>query len=111
MIQWPEPMRKELRRARVTRRIEGGNPGKYRSESPEGVEVGQDDPMTVKDRLYNRLFRDMRRRSPHWRMRSPSDEGWDNTTHPERGPLGTGGCTASKVRTQWRNSLTLVDAA
>ena len=20
-----------------------------------------------------------------------SDEGWDNTTHPERGPLGTGG--------------------
>ena len=99
MIQWPEPMRKELRRARVTRRIEGGNPGKYSSESPEGVEVGQDDPMTVKDRLYNRLFRDMRRRSPHWRMRSPSDEGWDNTTHPERGPLGTGGCTASKART------------
>ena len=47
--------------------------------------------MNVEDRLYNRVTREMRRRSPHWRMRSPSVEGWDNTTHRERGPLGTGG--------------------
>ena len=29
---------------RGSRRIEGGNTGKYSSESPEGVEVRQDDP-------------------------------------------------------------------
>ena len=47
--------------------------------------------MNVKDRLYNREVREVRRRSPHWRMRSLSEEGRDNITHPERGPLGTGG--------------------
>ena len=47
--------------------------------------------MNLKDRLYNREVREVRRRSPHWRMRSPSEEGRDNITHPERGPLGTGG--------------------
>ena len=49
--------------------------------------------MNVEDHLYNRMTREMRWRSPHWRMRSPSVEGWDNTTHLERGPLGTGGET------------------
>ena len=35
----------ELRRThRGSRRIEGGNTQQYRSESPEGLEVGQDDP-------------------------------------------------------------------
>ncbi len=29
---------------RGSRRIEGGNTRKYSSESPEGLEVGQDDP-------------------------------------------------------------------
>jgi hypothetical protein len=33
----------------------------------------------------------MKRRSPDWRMRSPSDEGRDNRTLLERGPLGSGG--------------------
>ncbi len=30
-------------------------------------------------------------RFPDWRMRSPSDEEWDNITHSERGPQGSGG--------------------
>ena len=34
--------------------------------------------------------REKRRRSFHWRMRSISEEGRDNITRPERGPLGTG---------------------
>ena len=34
---------------RVPRRIEGGNPGENSSESPEGEEDRQDDPMNVKD--------------------------------------------------------------
>jgi len=39
----------ELRRThRGSRRIEGGNTRKYRSESPEGLEVGQDDPRMSK---------------------------------------------------------------
>ena len=88
---------------RGSRRIEGGNPGKYCSESPEGVEVGQDDPMNVKDRAYNRQNREVARRSPHWRMRSSSDDRRDNITRLERGPLGAGGCVfAARVRTQRR---------
>ena len=52
----------ELRRTyRDSRRTEGGNPGKYSSESPEGEEDGQDDPLNVKDRAYNRLSREMAR--------------------------------------------------
>ena len=47
--------------------------------------------MNVEDPFYNRRSRERKRRSPHWRMRSPSDEGWDNITQPEQGPLGTGG--------------------
>ena len=31
------------------------------------------------------------RRPSEWRMRSPSDEEWDNITHLERGPQGSGG--------------------
>ena len=39
----------ELRRThRGSRRIEGGNTGQYSSESPEGVEVRQDDPWMSK---------------------------------------------------------------
>ena len=99
---------------RGSRRIEGGNSGKYSSESSEGVEVGQDDPLNVKDRVYNRRCREMRRRSPHWRMRSPSDEGRNNITRPERGPLGTGGDAAAggphteadELHCQWRSLRT-----
>ena len=82
----------------------GGNPGKYGSESPEGVEVRQDDPMNVKDRVYNRFIREMTGRPLHWRMRPPSVDGWDNITHPERGPQDTGGGVAARVRTLRRNS-------
>jgi len=35
------------------------------------------------------------RRLPDWRMRSPSVEGGDNTTLPERGPLGPVGVRSS----------------
>ena len=47
--------------------------------------------MNVKDRSYNQLCWEMDRRKPDWRMRSPSVEGRDNITRPERGPLGPGG--------------------
>ena len=47
--------------------------------------------MNVKDRPYNQLCWEMDRRKPDWRMRSPSVEGRDNITRPERGPLGPGG--------------------
>ena len=53
--------------------------------------------MNVKDRFYNRRFREMGRSPPDWRMRSPSVEGRDNITRPERGPLGTGGVDATGV--------------
>jgi len=45
------------------------------------------------DRLYNQQSWEVRRRSPDWRMRSPSEEGRDNTTLLERGPLGSGGAS------------------
>ena len=52
---WPEPVRKELRSTqRGSRRIDGGNPGQYCGESPEGEEGRQEDPKNVKDRAYNR---------------------------------------------------------
>ena len=47
--------------------------------------------MNVKDRVYNRPNREMRRRHPDWRMRPRSVDGRDNTTRSERGPLGSGG--------------------
>ena len=47
--------------------------------------------MNVKDRVYNRRSREMKRRSPDWRMRPPSVDGRDNTTRLERGPQGSGG--------------------
>lgn len=53
--------------------------------------------MNVKDRPYNRNYREMGRRKPDWRMRSASVEGEDTTTSPERGPLGPGGTVATKV--------------
>ena len=83
----------ELRPARtgLPAEAEGGNPGQYSSESPEGEEDGQDDPVNVKARSYNRRCREMERSSPDWRMRSPSDDGRDNRTRSERGPLGSGG--------------------
>ena len=100
MTRWPEPMRKELRRARIglTRRIEDGNPGQDSSESPEGEEDRQDvtlecqRPCPITDGAGK------------WqgvlligRMRSPSIDGRDNTARPERGPLGTGGDGAADV--------------
>ncbi len=46
---------------------------------------------------------EVRQRSSDWRMRSPSDEGGDNTTPPERGPLGPGGIrNAGGLRPQRR---------
>ena len=47
--------------------------------------------MNVKDRSYNPPCWEVGRRKPDWRMRSPSVEGRDNITRPERGPLGPGG--------------------
>ena len=47
--------------------------------------------MNVKDRVYNRRSREMKRRSPDWRMRPISVDGRDNTTRLERGPQGSGG--------------------
>jgi hypothetical protein len=66
---------------------EGGNPGKYNSESPEGLAARQE---TAKDRPYNRHCREVGRRWTDWRMGSPSDDGWDNITQSERGPQGPG---------------------
>ena len=42
---------------------------------------------------------------------SPSDEGWDNTTHPERGPQGTGGGVEAKAPPIEAECLTVTDAA
>ena len=50
--------------------------------------------MNVKDRAYNRRCREMDRSPSDWRMRPASGDGRDNITHPERGPLGTGGAAA-----------------
>jgi len=47
--------------------------------------------LNVKDRSYNQPCWEMDRRSPDWRMRSPSDEGETMRNSPERGPLGPGG--------------------
>ena len=67
--------------------------------------------MNAEDRVYNRQGREVRRSSPDWRMRSPSDEGWDNITHPERGPLGSGGGGEAGDRTLGRISSTVRGAA
>ena len=75
------------------RRIEGGNTRKYSSESPEGLGIRQDDLEC--QRVYNRLCREMTRRSSDWRMRPISVDGRDNTTRLERGPQGTGGDAAA----------------
>src|SRR4029434_8771756 len=37
-------------------------------------------PWNAKDCVYNQRCREKRQRSPDWRMRSPSEEGGDNTT-------------------------------
>lgn len=47
--------------------------------------------MNATDRRSNQHDWERRRRSPDGRMRSPSEEGRDNTTLLERGPLGSGG--------------------
>jgi hypothetical protein len=46
--------------------------------------------VNAKDCLYNQPSWEVRRRSSDRRMRSPSEEGRDNTTLLERGPLGSG---------------------
>ena len=67
--------------------------------------------MNAKDRRYNRRGREVRRSSSDWRMRSPSDEGWDNITHPERGPQGTGGGVEAKAPPIEAECLTVTNAA
>ena len=67
--------------------------------------------MIAKDRVYNRRCREVRRSCPDWRMRSPSDEGWDNTTRPERGPLGSGGGVEAGDRTLRRVARRATNAA
>ena len=67
--------------------------------------------MNAEDRVYNRQGREVRRSSPDWRMRSPSEEGRDNTTRPERGPLGSGGGVEAGDRTLRRIARTETDAA
>jgi hypothetical protein len=47
--------------------------------------------LNAEDWPYNQLCWEMGRRIADWRMRSPSEEGRDNITRPERGPLGPGG--------------------
>jgi hypothetical protein len=49
--------------------------------------------VNAKDCLYNQPSWEVRRRSSDRRMRSPSEEGRDNTTLLERGPLGAGGAS------------------
>ena len=83
-------------RARLPAAAEGGNPGEYSSESPEGVEIRQEDPRMPKTAAITNGGWERRRRSPDWRMRSPSEEGRDNTTLLERGPLGSGGTSHVK---------------
>ena len=46
---------------------------------------------------YNQRRWEVRRRKPDWRMRSPSDEGTDNTTLLERGPQGPVGFAISRT--------------
>jgi hypothetical protein len=46
---------------------------------------------------YNQRRWEVRRREPDWRMRSPSDEGRDNRTLPERGPQGPVGLATSRA--------------
>jgi hypothetical protein len=75
----------------VSRRTEGGNSGESSSESPEGLTGQAGWSLNAKDRPYNRLVRERGRRRSDWRMGSISEEGWDNITQLERGPLGTGG--------------------
>src|SRR4030095_754699 len=53
-------------------------------------------PSNAKDCRYNQPSWEMRQRSPDWRMRAPSEEGRDNTTLLERGPLGSGGPSSVK---------------
>ncbi|MBA7654797.1 hypothetical protein ES703_62690 [subsurface metagenome] len=83
---------KELGKAGVglPAEVEGGNPGKFSGESPEGLAVRQDDPLNAKDQTYNRLWREMEWRLSDRRMRSPSVDVWDNITQSERGPQGSG---------------------
>jgi hypothetical protein len=52
--------------------------------------------LNAKDCLYNQPRWERSQRSPDWRMRSPSEEGRDNRTLPERGPLGSGGTSFVK---------------
>jgi len=53
--------------------------------------------LNVEDRPYNQPCWEVGRRKPDWRMRSPSVEGGDTTTPPERGPLDPGGAGEAKV--------------
>jgi hypothetical protein len=76
---------------RVSRRTEGGNSGESSSESPEGLAGQAGWSLNAKDRPYNRVVREVGRRRSDWRMGSISEEGWDNITQLERGPLGPGG--------------------
>ena len=69
---------------------EGGNSGEFSSESPEGLTGQAGWSLNAKDRPYNRLRREMGRRQSDRRKGSISDEGWDNITQLERGPLGPG---------------------
>jgi hypothetical protein len=53
--------------------------------------------LNVEDRPYNQHGWEMGRRKPDWRMRSPSVEGGDTITPPERGPLDPGGAVEAEV--------------
>jgi hypothetical protein len=66
--------------------------------------------LNAKDRLYNQRSWEVRRRSPDWRMRSRSDDGWDNITHPERGPQGPGGIAITRWHRTQRRMTKLVEA-
>jgi hypothetical protein len=105
--QWPMPARK--------------NGGVHVPGLPGGLKAAILESLTMKarkvcspgrrilecqDRSYNQLCWEMERRTADWRMRSPSEEGWDNTTHPERGPLGPGGpVNRSRARPLRRGTL------
>jgi hypothetical protein len=70
---------------------EGGNPGESDDESPEGLEARQEGPGMPKTDAITSCAGKCIRRPSEWRMRSPSEEEWDNITHLERGPQGSGG--------------------
>ena len=76
--------------------IEGGNPGQSDDESLEDLKTRQEDPGMPKTDAITSCAGQGGRKCSDWRMRSPSGEEWDNITHLERGPQGSGGLVSGQ---------------